>query len=370
MDLSAEDTLRLNVLLANRPQAVRIDEATMVVYGLFEQGEAKVPLNPTCRDELYLRWVRELLSGHVTGSPGGYPVFLKRWTRMGQMRDESLQQLLLLGEPEAVVAAVGSPGITDELARRAWWAMQDPENARRLLGGPAVVGGHMGRVLARYLLDYLPFETETERMVESVRLILQPGLIDAAQRQGLWKKATRKQAYLVGFLLALPSHLPDLLPAHPRLAEAQSLLGDLAAQDNPAAKELLRMLDAAGQTFLRTVQTVLRKPPNQEVVSATLDLTRTSLAILRPQGDPNQALSSLEEEALVFYGPEGPDYAHACAKMAPTFLDMFITLRVLSGVGYGILRPVLRDSTAVGSLMRRKLEPVITPLIEHIGRLR
>ena len=29
---------------------------------------------------------------------------------MGQMRDESLEQLLLLGEPEAVVAAVSAQG--------------------------------------------------------------------------------------------------------------------------------------------------------------------------------------------------------------------------------------------------------------------
>jgi hypothetical protein len=55
---------------------------------------------------------------------------------MGQMRDESLEQLLMLGEPEAVVAAVGSPGLTEELARRAWWAMEDAENARRMLENP------------------------------------------------------------------------------------------------------------------------------------------------------------------------------------------------------------------------------------------
>ena len=42
---------------------------------------------------------------------------------MGQARDDSLAQLLLLGEPEAVVAAVHAPGLTDELAARAWWAM-------------------------------------------------------------------------------------------------------------------------------------------------------------------------------------------------------------------------------------------------------
>ena len=108
MELSAEDALRLNVLLANPLEAVRIDESSMTVYALSEQGEASVSLNPRGRDDQYLKKVRELLSSQVLGSPGGYPVFLRRWTRMGQARDHSLEQLLLLGEPEAVVAPPAS----------------------------------------------------------------------------------------------------------------------------------------------------------------------------------------------------------------------------------------------------------------------
>ena len=76
MELSNEDNLRLNVLLAQDLQAVRIDESRMVVYGLSGQGEARLPLNPTGRDERYLRLVRQLLSTHVLGSPGGYPVIM------------------------------------------------------------------------------------------------------------------------------------------------------------------------------------------------------------------------------------------------------------------------------------------------------
>ncbi|WP_308873463.1 hypothetical protein [Thiothrix subterranea] len=108
MQLSNEDNLRLNVLLAQPLQAVRINESTMTVHALTERGEAKVRLNPTARDEQYLRWVRELLSMKVTGSPGGYPIFLKRWTRMGHARN-NLDQMLLLGEPEAVAAVVYTP---------------------------------------------------------------------------------------------------------------------------------------------------------------------------------------------------------------------------------------------------------------------
>src|SRR6056297_3564796 len=144
MDLSTTDSLKLNVMLASKPLAVRIDESTMTVHGLSEQGEIRVALNPNCRDDLYIRRVRELISGHVLGSPGGYPVYLRRWTRMGQTRDDSLAQLLLLGEPEAVVAVVHAPGLTHEFARRAWWAMPTAENARRMLEREVVVQSPLG----------------------------------------------------------------------------------------------------------------------------------------------------------------------------------------------------------------------------------
>ena len=157
MELTAEDALRLNVMLANALQAVRIDESSMTVHALSDQGEASVKLNSVGRDDQYLKAVRELLSSQVLGSPGGYPVFLRRWTRMGQARDDSLDQLLLIGEPEAIVAVVHATGLTDEIARKAWWAMPVADNARRMLEHECVLTGTMGAVLAEYLVDYLPF---------------------------------------------------------------------------------------------------------------------------------------------------------------------------------------------------------------------
>ena len=46
-----------------------------------------------------------------------------------------------------------------------------------------------------------------------------------------------------------------------------------------------------------------------------------------------------------------------------------IALRVLSGLSYGVVRPVFGDSTAIGTLMRRKLQPVLEPLLDILGRL-
>jgi hypothetical protein len=370
-ELTSEDTFRLNVLLANKPLAIRIDESRMVVWGLFANGESKVSLNPDGRPERYVRRVKELLSAHVLGSPGGYPVYLRRWTRMGQMRDGSLEHLLMLGEPEAVVAAVCSPGLTDELARRAWWVMEDAENARRMLANPAVVNGAMGNILARYLVEFLPFETETDKMMESVRLVLQPGLIDERDRLSLWKKSARKQVYLVGFLQAAPDELPQPLPARSDAENLARILRPLAESGNPCAATLLRVYSAGGQTFLETLSTILAKPPTQDVVVATLGVVHDYFSPLRPDGYADVPIEDLMRDAQDYVrSGHIPDSVRTCCELLPSLGGEISAMRFLSGLGYGVLRPVLRDSTAIGSLMRRKLEPVIGPLLEQIAVLR
>jgi len=370
-ELTNEDSFRLNVLLANKPQAIRIDESRMLVYGLTEQGEAKVPLNPTARPEPYIRAVKELISGHIMGSPGGYPLYLRRWSRMGQMRDESLEQLLMLGEPEAVVAAVCSPGLTDELARRAWWAMEDAENARRMLRNPTIVQGSMGKVLAHFLVEFLPFETETERVTESVRLVLQTGLLGEERVLELWKKSGRRQAHLVGFLQARPDGLPEQARARADLSLIREGLGGLIDDGNECAILLERLLSIPGQAYLKTTASVLAKPPTQDVVQATFETVRGYFGCLRPDGDPDLPIEDLMADARAFGDPaHAPEMVRACLDVMPDLGGDLIAARVLSGLGYGVLRPVLRDTTAIGSLMRSKLKPMMDQVLGQIEILR
>jgi hypothetical protein len=334
---------------------------------LSEKGEATVPLNPTCRDDQYIKKVRELISGHVLGSPGGYPVYLQRWTRMGQMRDESLEQLLLLGEPEAVVAAVCAQGLTDELARRAWWAMEDSENARRMLTKQAVVEGEMGPKLAAYLVEHLAFETEPEQMMVTVSQVLQPGLIDEELRLELWKRAARKNAYYVGFLSAQPDNIPESAPAHPLRERHADALAASADEFSDIAGLLARVLDAPGQAYLATVLKVLKKPANQDVVNTVLDVIANYFAAARPEGRVDLTLEELLAEADTWL-QEHP-YASVLAAEHAVLAGPLRAARVLSGLSYGVVRPVFGDSTAIGSLMRRKLEPVMGPLLEVIAQL-
>ena len=368
MELSSEDNLRMNVLLANKPLAIRIDESSMTLYGLSEKGDAKVQLNPTCRDDLYLRMVREMLSGHVLGSPGGYPVYLQRWSRMGQARDEYLEQLLLLGEPEAVVAVACASGLTDELARRAWWTLQDPDNARHMLRSPLVVEGSMGPELARFLIEYLPFETEPEAIIESLRLALQSGLIDTEMRNKLWARCNRKPTYYLGFLASMPDDLPEPAPPRQFTSANQQVIEQFATRGNRYASMLRKVYTPAGQAFVKTARRVMEKPANQDVVVVLLDVVRDYFARLRPQGDPNLTLQELLAERQNDTGEDATGLG-ALLQATQGLEAELEALRVLSGLGYGVVRPVLSKTDAIGSLMRRKLEPVLAPIAERLSRL-
>lgn len=367
LDLSSEDSLRLNVLVMN-VEAVRIDERSMTVYGLSARGEAKVPLNPTGRAEQYLKAVREFLSAAALGSPSGYPVHLNRWTRMGQARDTNLAKLLMLGEPEAITAVVCAPGLTDELARRAWWADPSSENARRMLACECVVQGTMGRILAEHLVEHLPFETEARLVIDSVRLVLQPGLVDEAVRQKLWEKGGAHGSYRIGFLLAEPDSLPPGQPARSDHVVLAATLAGLAAQGNRIAALLQRTLSAPGQNFLATCQQALQKLSDQDAVVALLNALSGYFHDARPPAEPCQDPAAIlaDAEGLVQQQPE----AQAILAALPALQAELKALYVLARMDEAIVTPVFARSSAVGSLMRRKIEPFIAPVLQQIAILR
>ena len=375
MDLTPEDALRVNVLLAGSLKAVRIDESKMTLHALSDRGEAKIQLNPNCRDDAYLRKVRETLSSHVLGSPGGYPVYLKRWTRMGQARDSILESLLLLGEPEAVVAVVNAPGITDEIANRAWWASQTSENARCMLRQEAVVQGRMGPVLAHFLLEFLPFEEEARDQIASVRLVLQGKLIDPGERERLWEKGKHRIAFHVGFLQAVPDELPAEHAPAPHWERASQELQDLLQAGNPFAVQLCRLLGPGGQAFLAGVENVLRKPANQDVV---VELMHALAAHARILPLPRARLAYVEDieseaERLIAGAQQGSGSQHALAAVLQALPGNVHHIRAMLFLGLldePVLDPVFARTDAIGSVMRKKLRPVIEPVLQQIGILR
>jgi len=375
MQLSGEDLLRLNVLMAQEVRAVRIDENRMQVYGLTEDGEARVDLNSNARQEQYIKLVREFLSGHIFGSPGGYPVFISRWTRMGQTKDENLQQLLMLGEPEAVVAVVHAKGLTPEIAHCAWWCMPESENARRMLEKQLIVESDLGPILADHLFEHLAFETEPKPMIESVRLILQPGLIDEEKQTRLWRTSQRKNAYLVGFLQSVLAVMPDDKRAHKHYDNVSRCLSDM--QGNPYAKMLLWLLGQQGQGYLHAAYTVLQKPANQDVVAYLLNTLHEKLspALPVPVTDMPRQIEVIDTLANALIDVDSVDYARAdedWKAVVRKVIDDENTLQLLKSmvwlaqISEAVIAAIFAQTTAEGTLMRKKLKPVTDPVFEHL----
>jgi hypothetical protein len=372
MELSAEDALRINVLLAGQLEAVRIDESSMTLYALSDKGEARVKLNPNCRDEAYLRGVREALSSHVLGSPGGYPVYLKRWTRMGQARDGILESLLLLGEPEAVIAVVNASGITNEIARRAWWALQSSDSARCMLRQREVVEGEMGPVLAEFLVEFLPFEEEACNMIDSVRLVLQRNLVSNETRWKIWERGRHKNACYVGFLQTTPDNLPAQQPPHPAWDAARETLAELCNTGNPYALQLCRLLSAAGQGYLATLETVLLKPANQDVVVALLHAIASYSEAIRFDAGRYECMDDIRKavEELLDNDCAADSALGDVLCMVPELENQLRAMLEMSLLDEPVVNPVFSRTDAIGTVMRKKLKPVSDVIRQQIDILR
>ena len=201
------------------------------------------------------------------------------------------------GEPEAVVAAVYATGLTDELAARAWWAMPTAENARCMLRKQTVVEGETGKILADFLIEFLPFEEEQNDMIESVRLVLQPGLISQQEKEKLWARTKTKKSFYVGFLHALADDLPIEVDAHPDYDHLSQQLQELLADKNPHALMLEKVLSAKGQAFIKTVEDALKKPGNQDVIISLLEAISKYFETVIPEQYTADNIDSICAEA-------------------------------------------------------------------------
>ncbi len=376
MPLTNEDNLRLNVLLRQNLYALRIDESKMIVDALTERGEARVVLNSNCRDEKYIGQVKETISTHVLGSPIGYPVYIHRWARMGQSRkDESLQNLLKLGEPEAVVAVAHSENLPVEIARYTWWALPTEENARTLLRHQSVIHDSLGQELAIFLMEFLPFEADAQRIVETVSLLLQPGVLSQSDRDTLWKKASHKSAYYPGFLIAVADDLPQHAEEHTNYSDLCRQLTALIEQGNETAKFYLWCHSDKGRAFFQTIKLALKRPAQQAVIVSlfnaighhfsALGLTRRFRTIEEIKAFNDRIFDGHCEDVHQKLNIE----IQQIKSIIPESKERSLAMLGLAQMSEALLDPLFGGTDCLGSVMRKRIKPVSEPLLEMIGTL-
>jgi len=211
-----------------------------------------------------------------------------------------------------------------------------------------VCQGSMGRTLAEFLVDHLAFLHEDDvGILDTVAVMLYSGVLTDAERLSIWKRGTTRNSYYTAFLELQADNLPNPRNARPDFTGVPRLA------DNPYSEMLEKALSGQGQTFLLTLSYILDRPEIQEVVNHTLDALAQWCAPLRqtPETTRNEA-----REALLAVAPQlEPD----C-----------MALDALAAIDADTVRPIFIKTTAIGSLMRRKIEPIVTPLLDSITTLR
>jgi hypothetical protein len=125
-------------------------------------------------------------------------------------------------------------------------------------------------------------------------------------------------------------------------------MGDRLAAGDPAALALERALSAQGQTFLAATAEILERPETQEVVARSLN------AIGR----------------YFSGGQDWPEFDRPARDACLAFLPRMEAAVRLAAASENQVKPIFAHSTAIGSLMRRKIEPVVSPILADIAILR
>jgi hypothetical protein len=176
----------------------------------------------------------------------------------------------------------------------------------------------------------------------------------------------------VGFLLAVPGALPGGGRPHPASDEVCGRLAELMREGNPYAVQLARLLGGEGQAFLETVEMVLDKPSNQDVV---VSLLHAIAAYFRPIRVQDVECRTMEDILTA------TDGLMACASVpghplrelldrVPAMESEVRAMLVLSLVDEPLVNPIFSRTDAIGTVMRRKLKPLFEQMQQYIDTLR
>ncbi|SHA11720.1 DsrS [Bathymodiolus thermophilus thioautotrophic gill symbiont] len=342
--LTPEDTLRLNVLIATCV-AIRVDVYKLVVVGLTpDQKEQTITLNPTADSGKTIQAAQKLLVSKVLGSMGGYPSYLKRWSRMGQVGSTNLKSLLKIGNIEAVVAVANSQNLDDEVLDLVWWCAtntdQQAEIGRFLLTRDFVVKHTVGKQIADYLLEFLPFTDDTTQLIDTANLLLQGDLISQQARDRLWKQGQRKTAFLVGFIERMAGNLPNNN-------------NTIALDTN--SKELDYVNSEQGQIMLQTIAHILKKINQEHVLYRTLEVLGSCLS--HPMIQPLADIQHCQHQAQTIAKQLGLEDEKIKARL------------LLASASEQLAVSTISAHSLAGSAIRKKLANVLTPIQDALKLL-
>ncbi len=147
----------------------------------------------------------------------------------------------------------------------------------------------------------------------------------------------------------------------------KQLLKELAENNNVPAKFLLRITRKNGQACLKTIETVLKKPANQDVIVFLFKAIEDYFKDVRPHNKPRREITRILEEASNCCTMNGPccfkEDIDVLIERIPDSKPLLESMFVFSCVGEQLVNPIFALTNAVGSVMRRKIEPITNPWV-------
>ncbi len=363
--LDTRDKLRLKVLATRTVRAIRIDEPGARLTALTEEGEANIPLEPGANAARYFRALRDYLSDMFLNLPGGYPAHIGRWTRMASLRRDP-GRLLLLGDPEAVVAVACSDDVDGRLAADAWWCAQSMEIALALLRHKQAAEWPIAPELAEYVLEYLPFEERSATVTDALGRILQPGLLDPSRVLTLWQRGRRRHTWRSGFFLGHPSLYPEDRGEHPAATDLFARLQNQGFEAHPLAGLLLKHYRAEGRNTLAALLGALEKPQEQEVVTLVFREIDARIAWPGIDGEKPRTIEGAERRAVELIRQQKRQHPELLGFLSSGESEALRALALLSQVSEEMLGPVFSGNSFGGTVMRRHLDPLLHPICHAV----
>ena len=132
------------------------------------------------------------------------------------------------------------------------------------------------------------------------------------------------------------------------------------------------MLSKEGQAYLSTVEAVMKKPSNQDVVISLFKTVKKYLESVCPNQVEYQDINILISDANKYIDVTATqvDDLKNILQLFPELLPLIKSIIVLSMTDEPLVSVVFSRTDAIGSLMRKKINHITTPLLNEITNLR
>ena len=148
----------------------------------------------------------------------------------------------------------------------------------------------------------------------------------------------------------------------------------LMADENFFAGLLLKLLAEKDQTFISASLKILKRSSNQDVVVSFLEAIEAYFQSARLSSFHYDSMSSIVEQVDKLFTDnedemKSNEHLQLLHEAVPELDKEIRAMLILAHTGEPVIRPIFAISDSVGTVMRKKIEPVSSPVSEQLNIL-